>query len=86
MPVTRPGVVNYVGECGDEYYKGTNSEHFLCNECEGDCDDDDDCEGDLVCFHRSSSDGFQAVPGCKGEGGDRDMFSKDICVNPANLP
>lgn len=84
MPVSRPGIVNYVGECGDDYYHGSDPT-YLCNECEGDCDDDDDCAGDLVCFKRSSIDGFQAVPGCGGEGGDRDVYSKDICVNPANL-
>lgn len=33
--------------------------------CEGDCDDDNDCRGDLVCYFR---DGFLPVPGCIGDG------------------
>ena len=29
--------------------------------CEGDCDYDSDCKGDLICFQR---DGDESVPGC----------------------
>ena len=36
-----------------------------CQECEGDCDDDDECAGNLICFQRN---GFTAVPGCEGSG------------------
>ena len=36
-----------------------------CRECEGDCDSDRDCSGNLECFQR---DGLGAVPGC-GSGG-----------------
>ena len=64
------GVVNYVGECGRDY---------LCGECEGNCDDDYDCEDGLQCFDRS---GFEDVPGCTGEGGDRDVYGKGICFKP----
>ena len=70
MPTTEVGVINYVGECGGEY---------LCGECEGDCDSDDDCEEGLQCFDRS---GFEDVPGCSGEGGSLDVRSKDICFKP----
>jgi len=31
--------------------------------CQGDCDNDADCEGDLECFQRDSND---PVPGCRG--------------------
>ena len=65
------GTVNYVGEC--------SSSTYLCGECEGDCDDDNDCAGDLVCTQRSGS---EAVQGCSGEGGSRDLYGKDICVAP----
>jgi len=68
-PETVPDTVNYVGECSSGGYQ--------CKECEGDCDDNDDCEGDLICLQRS---GFESVPGCSGEGGSRDLFGKDICV------
>jgi len=43
--------------------------------CQGDCDDNSECEGDLVCFERI---GEEEVPGCSGtvEG------SFDFCVPP----
>jgi hypothetical protein len=44
--------------------------------CQGDCDDDDDCEGDLVCFQRSAGGG--GVPGCQGS----DSKGLDYCVSP----
>ncbi|GFH44862.1 hypothetical protein CTEN210_01336 [Chaetoceros tenuissimus] len=50
-----------------------------CKLCQGDCDDDDECEADLVCAHR---DGFESIPGCSGEGGNSDLFGKDVCVEP----
>merc|ERR1719334_3144393 len=39
--------------------------NYALAECEGDCDNDSDCEGDLVCFHNvdGSSD---VAPGCQG--------------------
>jgi len=36
-----------------------------CNICEGDCDQDEDCQGDFKCLMRSSS---ESVPGCFGHG------------------
>jgi len=56
-------------------------------ECEGDCDDDNDCAGDLKCFQRS---GTEAVPGCAS--GDsiygQDKSGKDYCYRdtPATSP
>ena len=73
-PETVPDTVNYVGECSSGGYQ--------CKECEGDCDDDNDCEGDLICHQRS---GFDSVPGCGGEGGSRDVFGKDVCIKPNAL-
>jgi len=69
LPITRPGTINYVGECGEGKY--------LCGLCEGDCDDDLDCEAGLICSQR---DGYEPVEGCAGEGGQRDMFARDVCV------
>eukprot|EP00560_Eucampia_antarctica_P003610 CAMPEP_0197840098 /NCGR_PEP_ID=MMETSP1437-20131217/45406_1 /TAXON_ID=49252 ORGANISM="Eucampia antarctica, Strain CCMP1452" /NCGR_SAMPLE_ID=MMETSP1437 /ASSEMBLY_ACC=CAM_ASM_001096 /LENGTH=622 /DNA_ID=CAMNT_0043449649 /DNA_START=116 /DNA_END=1985 /DNA_ORIENTATION=+ len=46
-----------------------------CNECEGDCDQNGDCAGDLICFQRS---GFTTVPGCSGSG----IENKDYCILP----
>lgn len=58
---------------------------FKLKECYGDCDEDDDCEGNLVCFGRDrESDTFE-VPGCTHP---ENFFPKnvDICVDPALLP
>jgi V8-like Glu-specific endopeptidase len=43
--------------------------------CEGDCDSDANCSGNLKCFQRS---GYTTVPGCNGSGR-RDF---DYCINP----
>lgn len=43
--------------------------------CEGDCDGDSDCEGDLVCHQR---DGNDAVPSCGGTG----TYNNDYCIRP----
>ena len=42
-------------ECNNHYGDGN------CKLCSGDCDTDDDCTGDLVCFQ---IDGGEEVPGC----------------------
>jgi len=47
----------------------------LLAECEGDCDNDSQCEVGLKCFQRTT---FQAVPGCSGEG----SSGKDYCYRP----
>ena len=36
---------------------------FPLQNCNGDCDDDSHCSGNLICFQRS---GTEAVPGCSG--------------------
>merc|ERR1719361_201550 len=38
---------------------------YTLNECEADCDIDDDCDGDLLCFQRDS-DYTDYIPGCDG--------------------
>lgn len=44
---------------------GSPSSRFPMGACQGDCDSDADCIGDLVCFQRG---GLEAVPGCTGSG------------------
>jgi len=56
--------------------------------CEGDCDDDDECEGNLKCFQRERR--FQPVPGCE-MGGDDDnesdyCYSEDATYAPTPSP
>ncbi len=43
--------------------------------CEGDCDNDGNCQQGLYCFQRSQ---YQAVPGCSG--GETDSSRTDYCV------
>jgi hypothetical protein len=45
--------------------------------CSGDCDDDDDCKGNLLCFKRK---GDEDVPGC-GDGSDG-KDGADYCYDP----
>ena len=45
-------------------------------ECEGDCDEDEDCLGDLVCQQRNN---VEEVLGCLGKGERR----KDYCARTA---
>ena len=38
-------------------------------ECAGDCDSNDDCFGELVCYQQSgATDADDSVPGCPGTG------------------
>jgi hypothetical protein len=50
-----------------------------CGLCEGDCDSDDECVDDFVCFkrHRMS---FKLVPSCRD--GRSDKSGTDYCVDP----
>ncbi|CAJ1954158.1 unnamed protein product [Cylindrotheca closterium] len=54
---------------------------FPLSRCEGDCDTNDDCIGDLICFQRNE---HEAVPGCIG--GENDGSRTDYCIPPSSLP
>lgn len=41
-----------------------------CYRCEGDCDEDSHCHGDMVCFQRRNSNKNDPVPGCSGSAKD----------------
>ncbi|KAL7541246.1 hypothetical protein ACHAXR_012136 [Thalassiosira sp. AJA248-18] len=51
--------------------------------CQGDCDNNGDCDDGLYCFQRS---GLEAVPGCSGE--ENSVSRKDYCaaLDPTPLP
>ncbi|EED92251.1 hypothetical protein THAPSDRAFT_262378, partial [Thalassiosira pseudonana CCMP1335] len=52
-----------------------------CNICSGDCDNDEDCIGDYLCFKRA--DGMKnQVPGCE-IGGIGDISGADYCYDPS---
>eukprot|EP00985_Skeletonema_marinoi_P008786 scaffold4015_cov200-Skeletonema_marinoi.AAC.17 len=50
---------------------------YPLGECEGDCDKNMDCAGDLICFQRK---GTEKVPGCLG--GEEDSRPTDYCIRP----
>ena len=58
---------------------GLPSSVFPLGRCQGDCDENVDCAGELVCFQR---DAGQAVPGCKGTA----VESNDYCIRAEDLP
>ena len=51
--------------------------------CQGDCDDDEDCNGSLKCFQRESSNREETPPGCYGDGVPSKFFTieKEQCSN-----
>jgi len=54
---------------------------YPLGQCQGDCDEDEHCEGDLICFRRDG--GSNWVPGCSGT---TDEGGADICIDPADEP
>jgi hypothetical protein len=50
---------------------------YPLGECQGECDKNEDCEGELICFQRDPGD---PVPGCLG--GEDDNSRSDFCVSP----
>lgn len=69
------GTVLYVGE------DWKPKESYPLDVCEGDCDGDYDCAGELICFHRDKAlDSINGgiVPGCVG----RDTTTRDYCIHP----
>ena len=47
------------------WYIGNREDPGILGECEGDCDNDSQCIGDMICFERT---GFTPVPFCDGVG------------------
>lgn len=60
-PVQSPVVAPYpdLVDFGTNVCSPTNP----CDYCEGDCNKDSDCAGDLECYHRAKK---EAVPSCTG--------------------
>lgn len=59
-------------------YVGLNPANL--SQCEGDCDVDDDCMDDLVCYHKVQG-GSGIVPGCNGT----DTSRTDFCIDPLDF-
>lgn len=60
-------------------YRGADPS-FRLGQCEGDCDDDSDCQSGLICFQKGLG-GSGEVPGCSG----RDTSRNDFCIDPADV-
>jgi hypothetical protein len=74
--------IKYVGNpCGVAF-----PQTGLCKQCTGDCDYDSDCEGDMICFQRSSGD--LEVPGCVWGKGSWELKKddSDYCIQPPTTP
>ena len=65
----------------------SNNGNVLGN-CQGDCDNDSHCEGDLLCWQRAADD-IEPIPGCNGDLSALDdaytdvATGNDFCYDPA---
>ena len=50
-------------------------------ECQGDCDTDEDCNSDLICFSRDGLSNTNTVPGCSRP--DLIPSNIDVCISPS---
>ena len=75
-PTTKRDTILFQGE------DWTPRDAFPLGVCEGDCDGDFDCEGELVCHHRDmdSTGKLGHVPSCSG----RDTTTRDYCIRPSD--
>jgi len=60
-------------------YLGSNPSQIL-EHCQGDCDSDEDCGLDLICYQRN---GYNEIPGCNG--GRTDASNSDYCIKSSDL-
>ena len=74
-----PQDICYNGEIPD-YQKCTDTEK--CGVCQGICEKDSECKGDLKCFSRT---GTETVPGCSSSssGPNMDVPGKGYCADIA---
>ena len=73
QPTSQPTQVriNRVGN------NGSPQQDYPLELCQGDCDNDGECAGDLICHQREP---FEAVPGC--DGGESESEKTDYCIRP----
>ncbi|KAL7486420.1 hypothetical protein ACHAW6_012022 [Cyclotella cf. meneghiniana] len=55
------------------------SNNYPCGKCQGDCNNDSDCDRNLYCYQRF---GFELIPGCAGQG----TYQYDYCFDPNDIP
>lgn len=54
------------------------SQNNRCDACEGECNNDKHCAGELECFKRNANDPYQLIPGCLGTG----VATRNYCYDP----
>ena len=62
----------------DDWDCSTPHPNFPLGACQGECDKDCHCEGDLICYQRGWRSVGETVPGCMGT----PMSRADFCVDP----
>jgi hypothetical protein len=73
-PSSAPSAAKNVEYVGND---GSPTSAYPLGRCQGECDTNEDCEGDLICFQRDPGD---PVPGCLG--GEDDTSKNDFCISP----
>eukprot|EP01083_Nonionella_stella_P082352 227305_1 len=76
----REGVGTWLMKVGDDGLREDNGNNMTddpLGECQGDCDEDNQCKPGLACFKRK---GETLIPGCLNEGGDP---GQDYCIEYA---
>ena len=68
------GEIEYIGNPCTDYSDGGK-----CTQCQGDCDTDSDCEGNLRCAQRKESSGVENVPGCTWGSASNRFDDTDYC-------
>eukprot|EP00579_Thalassiosira_antarctica_P000126 CAMPEP_0201868900 /NCGR_PEP_ID=MMETSP0902-20130614/2610_1 /ASSEMBLY_ACC=CAM_ASM_000551 /TAXON_ID=420261 /ORGANISM="Thalassiosira antarctica, Strain CCMP982" /LENGTH=526 /DNA_ID=CAMNT_0048394301 /DNA_START=101 /DNA_END=1681 /DNA_ORIENTATION=+ len=66
VPMAPAPLANRKDEC---------NEYTPCEECQGTCSDDNECEEGLFCFQRG---GYEFIPGCEGPG----KYAGNYCYDP----
>jgi hypothetical protein len=80
VPATAPTPV--AGNALFSYGRNPPSDAFPLAICEGDCDVDGDCAGDLVCYQRDSG----RVPGCSGTPSSNLDYCIQLNPSPVTTP
>lgn len=80
------GNADLIGDAGEDFcvlpplqIHGNNNITGL-SACQGDCDSNNDCSGNLVCYQRSR--GSSLVPGCRGDPDALGDGDEDYCILP----
>ena len=71
---------NEQDECDLHTFSGHNpAEHYPLLRCQGDCDKNRQCKGDLICFQRDKG---EDVPGCSNGAASKKY---DYCARPEDV-